>query len=355
MIGRPQAFRTSIISIICISFVGANLKVNRMHEGLTSVPTDIDTAVTILNLHYNNIESVDNESFVNYIYLSRVGLRHNPLKIIGEDTFAKNYQLFSLHMVGCQLESLPHSFGSPIGSITDLIIWNSVADPGILRGPYFRDFVSLEQLLIPKTALYSLEYLNLPKTIWKLDVGQTRLSSFPNVTARRLPVLRWLQIGGNNISNIPSVAFDSISDYLKKLELQDNGLRSVPDLASKPNLENIKLQGNNLETVPDLLSLNLKELKLAANPIRCDQRMCWWKMWHRLKSRPTITDGVTCADPPELTGLAFTGVNPRDMHCHKGNWNITLITRFIGPTWGPSGADRTQEGPMLAPWTLLSG
>ena len=26
----------------------------------------------------------------------------------------------------------------------------------------------------------------------------------------------------------------------------------------------------------------------------------------------------------------------------------------MGRTWGPSGADRTQVGPMLAPWTLLS-
>ena len=25
------------------------------------------------------------------------------------------------------------------------------------------------------------------------------------------------------------------------------------------------------------------------------------------------------------------------------------------PTWGPSGADRTQVGPILGPWTLLSG
>ena len=33
----------------------------------------------------------------------------------------------------------------------------------------------------------------------------------------------------------------------------------------------------------------------------------------------------------------------------------TLIARFMGTTWGPSGADRTQVGPMLAPWTLLSG
>ena len=35
--------------------------------------------------------------------------------------------------------------------------------------------------------------------------------------------------------------------------------------------------------------------------------------------------------------------------------NPPLITRFMGPTWDPSGADRTQVGPMLAPWTLLSG
>ena len=33
----------------------------------------------------------------------------------------------------------------------------------------------------------------------------------------------------------------------------------------------------------------------------------------------------------------------------------SLIARFMGPTWGPSEADRTQVGPMLAPWILLSG
>ena len=33
----------------------------------------------------------------------------------------------------------------------------------------------------------------------------------------------------------------------------------------------------------------------------------------------------------------------------------TLIASFMGPTWGPPGADRTQVGPMWAPWKLLSG
>ena len=33
----------------------------------------------------------------------------------------------------------------------------------------------------------------------------------------------------------------------------------------------------------------------------------------------------------------------------------SLITMFMWPTWGPSGTDRTQVGPMLVSWTLLSG
>ena len=33
----------------------------------------------------------------------------------------------------------------------------------------------------------------------------------------------------------------------------------------------------------------------------------------------------------------------------------TQIARFTWPTWGPPGSCRPQLGPMLAPWTLLSG
>ena len=39
----------------------------------------------------------------------------------------------------------------------------------------------------------------------------------------------------------------------------------------------------------------------------------------------------------------------------RGFTKHSLIAGFMGPTWGPSGADGTQVGPMLAPWTLLSG
>ena len=54
------------------------------------------------------------------------------------------------------------------------------------------------------------------------------------------------------------------------------------------------------------------------------------------------------------TPLKWLVLNPCCAECILGNIK-TLIARFMGPTWGPSGADRTQVGPMLAPWTSLSG
>ena len=42
--------------------------------------------------------------------------------------------------------------------------------------------------------------------------------------------------------------------------------------------------------------------------------------------------------------------------CWGSLWfTVTQIAKFVGPTWGPPGSCWTQMGPMLAPWTLLSG
>ena len=49
---------------------------------------------------------------------------------------------------------------------------------------------------------------------------------------------------------------------------------------------------------------------------------------------------------------AATGISGLLLSCY---WLTPLVSRFMGPTWGPSRADRTQVGPMLAPWTLPSG
>ena len=55
-----------------------------------------------------------------------------------------------------------------------------------------------------------------------------------------------------------------------------------------------------------------------------------------------------------LLGIYWRHTNELLLVCtiHKVvQWFMPLIARFMGPSWGPSGADRTQIGPMLVPWT----
>ena len=44
-----------------------------------------------------------------------------------------------------------------------------------------------------------------------------------------------------------------------------------------------------------------------------------------------------------------------DMETCLAFLTLSQVARFMGPTWGPPGADTTQVGPMWATWTLLSG
>ena len=49
------------------------------------------------------------------------------------------------------------------------------------------------------------------------------------------------------------------------------------------------------------------------------------------------------------------GQNGQHINSSKSNHDIPQVARFMGPTWGQPGPCRPQMGPMLAPWSLLSG
>ena len=82
-------------------------------------------------------------------------------------------------------------------------------------------------------------------------------------------------------------------------------------------------------------------------------RICERKVGHLLLLFVVMV--FVIASLPIFVTMASPALGPIIL-LHQGQWsNGTQIATFIGPTWGPSGADRTQVGPMLAPWTLLSG
>ena len=57
----------------------------------------------------------------------------------------------------------------------------------------------------------------------------------------------------------------------------------------------------------------------------------------------------------DSNGLLITALNDVRYCKIVDKGESALIARYMGPTWGPPGSCRSQVGPMLAPWALLSG
>ena len=78
------------------------------------------------------------------------------------------------------------------------------------------------------------------------------------------------------------------------------------------------------------------------------QRQCWPRsqMPYRTQSRWSQWPGISIAGTYNTSVVEVTTLT-------YFRWSLTA--RFMGPTWGPSGANRTQVGFLLVPWALLSG
>ena len=56
-----------------------------------------------------------------------------------------------------------------------------------------------------------------------------------------------------------------------------------------------------------------------------------------------------------IESLANIHVHVQVFAIIRASGQLSLRAKFVGPTWGPPGARRTQVGPMLAIWNLLPG
>ena len=92
----------------------------------------------------------------------------------------------------------------------------------------------------------------------------------------------------------------------------------------------------------------------SANPEQWNPVQIWHiaALWRHLASKILVRIGSW-----SFVAYFASSLYPESMlaYCRLRPTGTTLIARFMGSTWGLSGADRTQVGPILAPCTLLSG
>ena len=164
-----------------------------------------------------------------------------------------------------------------------------------------------------------LKTVYLPPTIIYLDIEQMELTVFPSLTSARFPNLIYLRAHKNNFQEVPN-PFRNMNLKMWQIDINAANMRSTDGVETLSNLEGLSITGNHLETVPDLIELRkLWKLRIADNSrMICDYRMCWRRLWDRVRQPLRDQDDVTCVKPKFLAGNTLSSINPKFMQCESG-------------------------------------
>ena len=309
------------------------LIINRDYSNLTYVPQDLDASVTTLSLEHNIITLIDGSSLWWYHDLTELFLSFNPLQEIKPDTFDNNLKLEVFKCYGCELYRFPKDFGP--ASISLKTIWFHWAIRNITAFNQMRldRFTSLSQLTIRGLRGIDFDELTFPTSLTHLGLSHMRLSTFPNLSLGRFPKLRSINVARNTFQEASN--FLGVTRKITWISIYSSNLHSADGLELLQNLNYLQIIDNKLETIPDLLKLpKLRRMLINGNSrMNCDKRMCWRRLWDRVRQPFYKSDDVKCVQPPLLAGHEMLSVNPKFMQCDNGK--RFHGTPFRGLEYGP--------------------
>ena len=314
----------SVLFLVVSSAFGT-LALDLSGQGWSYVPQEFDSGVTSFTLTGNNISIITPTSFARYKDLVEIIIDRNPLRVIMEGAFDNNLFLEVLKFRFCELRALTSSFGPSTPYLREMSFRKSIRNPQLFSNDYFRNFTSLSYLEVSTNKLENILTITWPPSLKRIGLSSMGFRSFPNLTKWRLPALEKIDMPNNinpGLGEIQAELIAELSDSVKFLVLPWNGITSLPDIISnKPNLLGIWIDGNLMTTIPNMLQLNLRALAIASNPIVCDNRMCWRRMWQWVKPLPRVNDDVNCASPPAFKGQTLMSISPKELRCYEGRTN----------------------------------
>ena len=299
----------------------------RDNANLTSVPQDINVAVTSLSLQYNDLIVIHNGSFPLYTRLKKLQLSRNPLEEIKSDTFDNNPELRTFICDHCSLYLFPVDFGPASTSLNKLELAFGIKDITAFSQMRFQRFTSLKVLGLFGVKATDMNLIQFPTSITNLGMSAMKLTIFPNLTFDRFPNLKFVRLEKNKFQEGSN--FFGVTEVIEGIYVESSNLHCADGLDLLPKLAVLDIKDNELETIPDFLGLpNIRKLYINGNSrMNCDQRMCWRRLWDRMREPIEDSDDVICVEPPSLAGRAMSTVNPKFMHCINGKlirnkWNI---------------------------------
>lgn len=225
---------------------GVLVRVDCSDRGLTTIPANLSSLTSYLDLSMNNITELPQKGLHNIHFLEELRLAGNDLTNIPTGAFDGLYNLKVLMLQNNQLQKVPEEALQNLQSLQSLRL--DANHISIVPASCFDGLDSLRHLWLDDNAL--------------TDIPVKALST--------LPFLQAMTLALNRITHIPDNAFGNLSS-LVVLHLHNNHIRSLgkKSFDGLHSLETLDLNYNNLDEFPVAVKVlaNLKELGFHSNNI----------------------------------------------------------------------------------------
>lgn len=338
---------------------------------LKVVPFDLDPRVTLLDLSFNKIDSLDDNAWSglcnNSCSLKSLNLHQNQLLELGFHSFyslrtletldiSDNHlndinlngfdgleALVSLNLSGNQLEGLKHEWFQDLTNLTmldlsrnrihelnNVVFWslhklvhlradrNWITSVGLLS---LKGLDSLRTLNISHNQIAMIQSGTLRPTLEVLDISYNPIRSLQLVFKHTHKLRRLYASHLRALSRLTKESFEGLDSLEELLMTNCRSLETVDpgSLQSLGSLRKLDIRFNNFTTLPAGLFLplvQLQRIQLHGNPWFCDCRLHWLLLWldhvpaHLLSPSATL-----CAKPLRLSGHTVLDAVDKHMTC----------------------------------------
>ena len=281
-------------------------------------PRDLGLGPLSILIQWSEVSRLNRTTLSMYPELYWLRIDNCNLLYIDEGAFDTNLLMVHLGLVRLPLKQLPATLGPVQMSASWVQLDNTVIN-NLTGGNYFLEFPKMTWLSLGNHEVLGPQ-LNtdiLPRHLLYLYVIGCKLKHFPNLSDV-VPLLQHLRIYRNYIRVIPEQSITALKQ-METFYTHQNLIRTLPDIGSMKKLKILTLDDNNLARLPDMYHLLLNELRVAGNPLICDQTLCWLRMWP-WKKASVLKDQPTCAGPEMSSGRRLMDVHPVDMECYQGKY-----------------------------------
>ncbi|KAG5265337.1 hypothetical protein AALO_G00241170 [Alosa alosa] len=309
-------------------------------RSLTSVPLGIGEGYKILYLHNNQINNagfpleLHHVASVETVYLYGNQLDEFPVNL------PKNVRV--LHLQENNIQTISRAALAQLLRLDELYLDdNSISTVGVEEGA-FREAVSLRYLFLTKNHLSSVP-IGLPADLKELRLDENRIAVIEEEAFKNVTALESLLLDGNLLTDegIAPTAFQGLAnlrtlsmarnslslppphlptDFLEKLNLQDNQMNEIPvrAFAGLHRLEKLDISSNQLQGLTQGVFdglLSLRQLTVRNNLWHCDCGIKWVMVW--LKTLPATLNvrGFMCQSPEGFRGMAIRELNLDLVQC----------------------------------------